>query len=85
MREPKHKILWGYIAAAFIVTVMLSGTALYISHQHNQTQKEIAEEQTKAINELTDRIGVGAMNIRDGLTDIKTSICKTSDKNLMFC
>lgn len=85
MSEPKHKILWGYIVTAFIIAIILSGTAVYISYQYNQTQKEIAEKQTKAIKELTDRVGVGAMNIKDGLTDIKSGICKTSDKNLMFC
>jgi len=85
MSEPKHKIVWGYIITAFVIAIILSGTAVYISYQYNQTQKEIADKQVKAIDELTNRIGVGAENIQTGLNGIKSSICKTGNQNVLFC
>jgi hypothetical protein len=86
MSESKPKVMWSYIITAFLIAIMLSGTAVYISYQQNQTQRDIAEKQVKAINELTDRVGVGAENIQTGLNGVKTGICKLAVNQLFaYC
>lgn len=76
--------LW-ILITAIVTTAMLCGTAVYISNQNIQAQKEIADKQTKAINDLSDQIGVGAGNIKDGLTDVKRGICKIGNTDTLFC
>ena len=76
MKEIKLKIggLWACIAAV-VIAAMLCGTAVFISMQYSQTQKDISESQTKAMKE-------SASEIRQGLNGIGKGICQTSDRVL---
>lgn len=69
--------LWTFITAV-VVALIVSGTAIFISLQYNQTQKDISESQTKAMQG-------SAAEIRQGLNGIGNGICKTSDKQLVRC
>lgn len=79
MKEVKLKIgsLWGFMTA-IIIAAMLCGTAVFISMQNNQTQKDIADSQAKAMKE-------SAGEIKQGLGGIGKGICQTSDRQFVLC
>lgn len=62
--------IWTFITAV-VVAVILSGSAIYISVQYNQTQKDIANTNAKAKTESAKSIGEG--------------ICQTSTKQFTNC
>lgn len=74
MKEVKLKIgiLW-LSMTAIVTTAMLCGTAVFISMQYNQTQKDIANSQAKAMQD-------SASKIEWGLKDIGSGICKAGDR-----
>lgn len=79
MKEIKLKIggIWSCITA-IVIAAMLCGTAVFISMQYNQTQKDIAESQIRAMKE-------SAAEIRQGLNGIGKGICQTSDRQFVLC
>lgn len=79
MKEIKLNIggMWGCITA-IIIAAMLCGTVVFISMQHNKTQWDIANKQVQSAKESADKIS-------EGLGDIGIGICKTSDKQFVFC
>lgn len=79
MKEIKLKIggLWDCITAV-VIAAMLCGTAVFVSMQYNQTQKDIAESQAKSTKE-------SAAEIRQGLNGIGKGICQTSDRQFVLC
>lgn len=72
MKEITLKIgnVWTHITA-ILITIMLCGTAIFISLQYNQSQKNNAEAQVQAIKEAGQNIGNG--------------ICKTSTRPYPGC
>jgi cell division protein FtsL len=66
----KSNGIWTFITAV-TVAVILSGSAIYISMQYNQTQKDIANTSAKAQKEAAQSIGKG--------------ICETSTKQFTTC
>lgn len=60
MKEVRSKVggVWSYITA-IIIAVMLCGTASFISIQHSQTQKDIANTQAEAIKDGLSKLGEG--------------------------
>lgn len=79
MKEIKLKIggLWACLTAV-VIAAMLCGTAVFVSMQYNQTQKDIAESQAKAMKE-------SASEIKQGLGGIGKGICQTSDRQFVLC
>ena len=69
--------VWTFITAA-VVTLILSGSAIFIGFQYSQTQKDIADSQAKAMKE-------SASEIRQGLGGIGKGICQTSDRQFVLC
>lgn len=67
MKELKIKIggLWSCITA-IVIAAMLCGTAVFISVQSSQTQKDIAEIQAQANKEAAGKIGTGTCLSGDG-------------------
>ena len=66
----KSNGVWTFITA-LVVTVILCGSAVYISMQYNQAQKDIANINAKAKTESAKSIGKG--------------ICETSTKQFTTC
>lgn len=62
--------VWTFITAV-VVAVILSGSAIYISMQYSQTQKDVASINAKAQKESAQSIGKG--------------ICETSTKQFTTC
>lgn len=62
--------IWTFTTAV-VVAVIVSGSAIYISTQYNQTQKDIANTNAKAQKESAQSIGKG--------------ICETSTKQFTTC
>lgn len=62
--------IWTFITAV-VAAVILSGSAIFISTQYNQTQKDIANINAKAQKESAQSIGKG--------------ICQTSTKQFTTC
>lgn len=62
--------VWTFITA-LVVTLMVSGSAVFISLQYNQTQKDIANINAKAKTSSAKSIGEG--------------ICQTSTKQFTTC
>lgn len=71
VKEVKLNIggIWGCITA-IIVAAMLCGTAVFVSMQYSQTQKdvvnaqkEIADKQSQAMKESAEKIGKGLTDI----------------------
>lgn len=62
--------VWTFITAV-VVAVILSGSAIYISMQYNQTQKDVANISAKAQKDSAQSIGKG--------------ICQTSTKQFTTC
>ena len=79
MKELKIKVggLWICITA-LVVAIMLCGTIIFASTEYSQTQKEIAEMQTKANKEAANATS-------EGLSDIGRGICQTSNRQMVFC
>lgn len=73
----KSNGLWMFITAV-AVALIASGTAIFISIQYSQTQKDISESQTKAMKD-------SASEIRQGLNGIGKGICQTSDRQYVLC
>ena len=73
----KSNGLWIFITAV-TVALIVSGTVIFISMQYSQTQKDISESQTKAMQE-------SASEIRQGLNVIGKGICQTSDRQYVLC
>jgi preprotein translocase subunit SecY len=69
--------VWTFITAV-VVTLILSGSAIFIGFQYSQTQKDIADSQAKAMKE-------SASEIRQGLGGIGKGICQTSDRQFVLC
>lgn len=69
--------VWTFITAV-VVALILSGTAVFISSQYNQTQKDIANTQTQAQKESASKIG-------DGLSDIGEGVCQTRASGGLGC
>lgn len=74
MKEIKLKIggLWGCVTA-ILIAAMLCGTVVFVSMQHNRTQWDIANKQAQSAKESADIIS-------EGLSDIGSGVCKTSDR-----
>lgn len=62
--------VWTFITAV-VVAVILSGSAIYIGLQYNQTQKDVANIHAKAQKESAQSISKG--------------ICETSTKQFTTC
>lgn len=62
---------WTFITAV-VVALIISGSAVFISFQYNQTQKDIANTQAQAQKD-------SAKQISDGLGDIGVGICQARD------
>lgn len=79
MKEVKLIIggLWAYVTA-IVVTAMLCGTAVFISVQYSQTQRDIANTQTQAIKDSANKVS-------DGLSNIGRGVCQTSDRQFVIC
>ncbi len=56
--KPKNSGLWTFITAV-VVALMVSGTAVFVSIQYNQTQKDIANTQAEAIKDGLSKLGEG--------------------------
>jgi len=61
-----------------VTALILSGTSIYISFQHNRTQWDISNVQRDAQVEASN-------NIKSGLNEVGDGLCKTSTKNYVFC
>lgn len=72
MKELKIKIggVWSLVTAV-LITAMLCASAVYISTQHNQTQRDVAETQADAIKQAGGDVGRG--------------LCNTSTKTFTVC
>lgn len=75
MKEINLKIggLWAYITIVVVVT-MICGTAVFVSIQYSQTQKDIANISAQANKD-------SAKQISNGLGDIGAGICQARDNN----
>lgn len=79
MKEVKLKIgiIWLSITA-IVTTAMLCGTAIYVSQQYNQTQKDIANSQAQSMQD-------SASKIEEGLNDIGRGLCKAGNQSVLVC
>lgn len=79
MKEIKLKIggIWSCITA-IVIAAMLCGTAVFVSMQYSQTQKDIANSQAQAMKD-------SAAEIRQGLNGIGKGLCQTSDRQFVLC
>lgn len=79
MKELKIRIggIWGCVSAV-VIALIISGSAIFISTQYNQTQKEVAEIQAAAEKE-------SAATIKEGLNNIGSGVCRTSDRTFVSC
>lgn len=79
MKEIKLKIggLWGCVTA-ILIAAMLCGTVVFVSMQHNRTQWDIANKQAQSAKE-------SAGKISEGLSDIGSGVCQTSDRQFILC
>ena len=79
MKEVKLKIgiIWLSITA-IVTTAMLCGTAIYVSQQHNQTQKDIANSHAQSMQD-------SASKIEEGLNDIGRGLCKAGSQSVLVC
>lgn len=73
----KSNGLWTFITAV-VVALILSGTAVFISFQYNQTQKDIANTQAQAQKDSAGKIG-------DGLDKIGQGVCQTGTRQFLIC
>lgn len=69
----KSNGIWTFITAV-VVALVVSGTAVFISFQYNQTQKDIANINAQARKD-------SAKQISDGLGDIGVGICQARDSD----
>lgn len=69
----KSNGLWTFITAV-VVALIVSGTAVFISIQYNQAQKDIASMQAQAQKD-------SAKQISDGLGGIGVGICQARDSD----
>ena len=69
--------LWTFVSA-LVVALLVCGTALFISSQYNQTQKDIAQTQAQAQKE-------SAAKISDGLDKIGKGVCQTGTRQFLIC
>lgn len=63
--------IWTFITAV-VVVLIVSGSAVFISFQYNQTQKDIANIQARAQKD-------SAKQINDGLDNIGFGICQARE------
>lgn len=79
MKEIKLKVggIWSCITA-IVIAAMLCGTVVFVSTQQNRTQWDIANKQAQSAKESADKIS-------EGLSDIGSGVCKTSNKQFVFC
>ncbi len=79
MKEIKLNIggVWGCITA-IVIAAMLCGTVVFVSMQNNKTQWDIANKQAQATQDSANKIS-------EGLSDIGSGVCKTSDKQFVAC
>lgn len=79
MKEIKLKIggLWGCVTA-ILITAMLCGTAIFVSMQHNDTQRALVDTQSKAMKESADKIN-------SGLDSLGKGTCQSSSRQNVFC
>ena len=79
MKEIKLKVggMWSCITA-IVIAAMLCGTVVFVSMQHNKTQWDIANKQAQSAKESADKIS-------EGLSDIGSGVCKTSEKQFVAC
>lgn len=68
----KSNGLWTFITAV-AVALVVSGTAVFISSQYNQTQKDIANTQAQAQKESADKVGTGLSDIGEGVCQTRAS------------
>lgn len=68
---------WTFITAV-VVALVVSGSAVFISLQYNQTQKDIANTQAQAQKESADKVG-------NGLSDIGEGVCQTRASGGLGC
>lgn len=73
----KSNGIWTFITAV-AVAIILSSSAIYISMQYNQTQKDIANTQAQAQKESADKLG-------NGLSDIGEGVCQTRASGGLGC
>ena len=67
----KSNGIWTFITPV-VVALIVSGSAIFISLQYSQTQKDIANTQAQAQKD-------SAKQISDGLGDIGFGICQARD------
>ena len=79
VKEVKLKVggIWSCITA-IVIAAMLCGTVVFVSMQHNKTQWDIANKQAQSAKESADKIS-------EGLSDIGSGVCQTSNQKFVFC
>lgn len=79
MKEINLKIggVWNCVTA-IIITAMLCGTAVYMSIQYSQTQKDITNTQAQTMKD-------SASKIEQGLKGVGKGICQTSERQWTVC
>ena len=80
MKEVKLKTgnLWSYIIA-LVITAMLCGTAVFVSMQYSQTQREVISAQKDIANTQAQAMKESASKTSEGLSDIGRGICSTNN------
>lgn len=73
----KSNGIWTFITAV-AVALIVSSSAVFISFQYSQTQKDIANSQAQAMKD-------SAAEIRQGLNVIGKGLCQTSDRQFVLC
>ncbi len=69
--------LWTFITVV-VVALIVSGTAVFISIQYNQTQKDIANINAQAQKDSADKIS-------NGLDKIGQGVCQTGTRQFLIC
>lgn len=79
MKEIKLNVgsIWSCITT-IVIAAMLCGTVVFVSMEHNKTQWDIANKQAQSTKESAEKIS-------EGLSDIGSGVCQTSDKQFVFC
>lgn len=79
MKEIKLVTNITWLAVAMVVSALIiAGSAVFITLQYNKTQLDIANLQKDAQIESSN-------NIKSGLNEVGSGICKVSDKSMLFC
>jgi len=79
MNELKQSRTSIWMAIALIISALtISAASVYSIQQYNKTQLDIANIQKDAQISSSE-------NIKNGLGEIGSGVCKTSTKSVMFC